>query len=233
MQIGSFSQRYDVSWTLIVSLMPRIFIATTNPGKLREFREAAGKLGIELYSLPGIVNVPPPVEDGSTFADNAGLKAEYYSRLAPDDLVLAEDSGLAVDELNGAPGVYSARYAAILRDDENSEPSTHRNSDDEENNQALIAQLERLPAGKHAGKYVCVIAVAQNQTILNTFLGEARGELLTAPRGSGGFGYDPLFYFPALGRTFAELSLEQKRQHSHRGQAFRNFLAWYGQYTEP
>jgi len=213
--------------------MARIFIATSNPGKLREFREAAGKLGIELDSLPGVAKLQPPVEDGATFAENARLKAEYYSRLAPDDLVLAEDSGLAVDELNGAPGVYSARYAAMLRDGENSDPSTHKNSDDEENNQALIAQLDRLPPGKHAGKYVCVIAVAQNQTILNTFLGEARGELLTTPRGSGGFGYDPLFYFPTLGQTFAELSLEQKRQHSHRGQAFRSFLAWYGQYKQP
>src|SRR5215470_2922056 len=213
--------------------MARIFIATSNPGKLREFREAAGKLGFELDSLPGIAKLQPPVEDGATFAENARLKAEYYSRLAPDDLVLAEDSGLAVHELNGAPGVYSARYAAMLRDGENSDPSTHKNSDDEENNQALIAQLDRLPPGKHAGKYVCVIAVAQNQTILNTFLGEARGELLTTPRGSGGFGYDPLFYFPTLGHTFAELSLEQKRRYSHRGQAFRSFLAWYGQYKQP
>src|SRR5262249_31084059 len=130
-------------------------------------------------------------------------------------------------------GVYSARYAAMLREHANSDPSTHRNSGDEENNQALIAQLERLPSGKHAGKYVCVIAVALKQNILNTFLGEAHGELLATPRGSGGFGYDPLFYFPALERTFAELSLEQKRLHSHRGQAFRSFLAWYGQYKQP
>src|SRR5215475_5045744 len=96
--------------------MTKVYIATSNPGKLREFREAAGKLGIELNSLPGIAKVQPPVEDGTTFADNARLKAEYYSRLAPADLVLAEDSGLSVDELNGAPGVYSARYAAMLHD---------------------------------------------------------------------------------------------------------------------
>lgn len=210
--------------------MPKIYIATTNPGKLREFREAAGKLGVELERLPGLKRVAQPVEDGATFADNARIKAEYYSRLAPDDFVLAEDSGLAVDELNGAPGVYSARYAAVLRRRADPQTSIHSNSSDEENNQALIAQLERLPAGKHAGKYVCVIAVAQHGKTLNTFHGEARGEMLATACGSGGFGYDPLFFFPSLQRTFAELSLEQKRQYSHRGQAFRNFLAWYGRY---
>ncbi|HLW54431.1 MAG TPA: RdgB/HAM1 family non-canonical purine NTP pyrophosphatase [Candidatus Angelobacter sp.] len=208
--------------------MPKIYIATSNPGKLREFRDAAAGLGVVLDSLPGIDTVAQPVEDGATFADNARIKAEYYSRLAPDDFVLAEDSGLAVDELDGAPGVYSARYAAMLREGGNH--AAHSNSSDDENNQALIARLERLPPGKHAGKYVCVIALAQREKALNTFLGEAKGELLTTPRGSGGFGYDPLFYFPSLGRTFAELSLQQKRQYSHRGQAFRSFLSWYGQY---
>jgi XTP/dITP diphosphohydrolase len=214
--------------------MPRIYIATSNPGKLREFREAAGKLGIELESLPGLASVRQPLEDGATFADNARIKAEYYSRLAPDDFVLAEDSGLSVDELQGAPGVYSARYAAMLREGNrpSSSPPTHGNSSDEENNQALITQLERLPPGKHAGKYVCVIALAHRGKILQTFTGEARGELIATPRGSGGFGYDPLFYFPALDQTFAGLSLAEKRQYSHRGQAFRSFLTWYGEYKD-
>lgn len=219
--------------------MPKIYIATSNPGKLREFREAAAKSGVELESLPGIKHVPQPVEDGATFEENASIKAEYYSLLAPETLVLAEDSGLAVDELNGAPGVYSARYAAKLGEQAgerfSSSPSSisiHTNSDDQENNRALIAQLERLPPGRHAGKYVCVIAVSKQKMILNTFRGEAHGELLTTPRGDGGFGYDPLFYFPSLHRTFAELSLDQKRQYSHRGNAFRSFLAWYVQYRE-
>lgn len=210
--------------------MPKIYIASSNPGKLREFREAAEKLGIELESLPGMASVSQPVEDGSTFVDNARLKAEYYSNLAPDDLVLAEDSGLVVDELDGAPGVYSARYAAMLRDAGGPNQSMHTNSPDEENNRALIAHLERLPRGKHAGKYVCVIAVARHGQTIETFTGEAHGELITVPRGRGGFGYDPIFYFPGLNKTFAELSLEQKRQYSHRGQAFRKFLAWYGEY---
>lgn len=210
--------------------MPRIYIASSNPGKLREFLEAADKLGIELESLPGMPSVSQPVEDGSTFAANARLKAEYYSDLAPDELVLAEDSGLVVDELDGAPGVYSARYAAMLRDAAGPNHALHTNSSDEENNEALIAQLERLSPGKHAGKYVCVVAVARHCKTIETFTGEAHGELIATPRGNGGFGYDPLFYFPGLNRTFAELSLQQKRQYSHRGQAFRKFLAWYGEY---
>jgi XTP/dITP diphosphohydrolase len=254
----------------------RIYLATSNPGKVREFQEAARALDVTLGPLPGLDRLPPPIEDGNTFEQNARKKAEYYSRHAPGALVLpshiaqerrdpgalvlpshvaqerrdpgalvlpshiaqerrdpgalvlAEDSGLAVDALNGAPGVYSARYAAMLR----SGTASHENSNDQENNLALIRQLERLPGGKFAGKYVSVIALARNGRTLATFTGEAHGELLTVPRGSGGFGYDPLFYFPVLGCTFAELSLEKKRKYSHRGQAFRNFLEWYKENEE-
>jgi len=110
----------------------RIYLASTNPGKLREFREAAQTLAVMLELLPGLENFPAPIEDGETFEANARIKAEHYSRLAPGELVLAEDSGLAVDELDGAPGVYSARYATILRDQHSD--ATHYNSDDEENN---------------------------------------------------------------------------------------------------
>lgn len=199
---------------------PRLYIATTNPGKLREFREAAQSLGLSLEMLPGLETVPPAIENGATFAENARIKAEYYSRFAPGGLVLAEDSGLSADQLQGAPGVYSARYAAVVRKG----AATHDNSSDEENNRTLISELERLPPGKHAGKYVCVIALARDGKTLRIFTGEAHGELLTTPRGTGGFGYDPLFYFPALGKTFAELPLQEKRQNSHRGQAIRALL---------
>src|ERR1051326_4312152 len=201
----------------------RIYLATSNPGKVREFQEAAQALGLTLAPLPSLDRLPPPVEDGVTFEQNARKKADYYSHYAPNELVLAEDSGLAVDALHGAPGVYSARYAAMLK----SGAASHENSNDQENNFALIHQLERLGNGKFAGKYVSVIALARDGQTIATFTGEAHGELLTAPRGTGGFGYDPLFYFPALGRTFAELSLEEKRRHSHRGQAFRRFLEWW------
>jgi XTP/dITP diphosphohydrolase len=203
--------------------MPRIYLATTNPGKVREFREAAQALSFALDPLPRMAEVPPAIEDGTTFEQNARIKAEYYSRLAPGELVLAEDSGLAVDALAGAPGVHSARYAAVLQ----SGVASDQNSDDQANNDALISQLKRLSQNRYAGKYVCVIALARDGQTLATFTGEAPGELLTVPRGTGGFGYDPLFYFPALGRTFAELPLEQKREHSHRGKAFRQFLEWY------
>jgi XTP/dITP diphosphohydrolase len=217
----------------------RIYLATSNPGKVREFQEAAQAYGLSLGPVPGIKSLPLPIEDGVTFEENARKKAEYYSRHAmgelvlpsqiaqerrdPGALVLAEDSGLAVEALDGAPGVYSARYAAVLR----SGMMTHENSDDQENNRALIHQLERRGNGKFAAKYVSVIALARDGHTLATFTGEAHGEIVTAPRGSGGFGYDPLFYFPPLGKTFAELPLEEKRKHSHRGQAFGRFLEWW------
>jgi XTP/dITP diphosphohydrolase len=206
--------------------MSTVYIATTNPGKLREFREAAQTLDVELQTLPGLKTLPPPIEDGSTFEQNAQIKAEYYSRLVPSAMVLAEDSGLSVDQLDGAPGVYSARYAAMLHGAAGDQ-AAHHNSQDEDNNRALVSQLERLPAGKIAGKYICTIAAGRDGKTLATFLGEAHGELLTRPRGLGGFGYDPYFYFPALDKTFAELTMEQKRHFSHRGQAFKRFLEWY------
>jgi len=205
--------------------MPRIYIATTNPGKLRELREAAQPCGVQVEPLPGLESLPPAKEDGLTFEDNARVKAGYYSCHAGGALVLAEDSGLEVDELKGAPGVYSARYAAVLTGG----VETHQNSDDQANNQALITQLQQLPGGKHPGRYVCVIALGQDGQTLRTFRGAAEGELITTPRGTGGFGYDPLFYFPALQKTFAELQIEEKLRHSHRGQAFRGFLEWYTQ----
>jgi XTP/dITP diphosphohydrolase len=203
--------------------MPRIYLATTNPGKLRELREAAQPCNLEVEPLPALADLAPAIEDGKTFEENARIKAEYYSRHANGGLVLAEDSGLEVDQLGGAPGVHSARYAAVLAHG----AAGHENSNDQANNQALIAQLERLPAGPHPGRYVCVIALAKDGKTLETFRGEAEGELITTPRGTGGFGYDPLFYFPALEKTFAELPLAEKRRYSHRGAAFRKFLEWY------
>lgn len=207
---------------------PRIYLATSNPGKVREFREAAKALAVTLDPLPGLDHLPPAIEDGATFEENARKKAAHYSRYAPHQLILAEDSGLAVDALNGAPGVHSARYAAVLQ----TGVAPHQNLGDQENNLALIHQLERLPGGKFAGKYISVIALARDGQTLATFTGQADGVLLTVPRGTNGFGYDPLFYFPALGRTFAEISLEQKRQHSHRGKAFRSLLDWFEKNAE-
>ncbi|MBZ5508787.1 MAG: RdgB/HAM1 family non-canonical purine NTP pyrophosphatase [Acidobacteriia bacterium] len=211
-----------------MSELPKIYLATSNAGKVREFREAAQALAITLAPLPGLAALPPAIENGATFAENARIKAEYYSRFAPGEIVLAEDSGLAVDALDGAPGVYSARYAAVLH----SGVASHENSDDDANNLALVKQLKQLHGKNFTGRYICVIALARDGQILATFTGEAHGEMLTVPRGHQGFGYDPFFYFPALGKTFAELSLEQKREHSHRGKAIRHMLDWYSQRTK-
>jgi XTP/dITP diphosphohydrolase len=205
-----------------MQLLSPIYVVTSNSGKIRDFQGAAANLRVTVQTLPGFSSLPQAVEDGATFEENARLKAEHYSRLAPGKLVVADDSGLAVDALNGAPGVYSARYAAVV-----SGSASHVNSDDDENNRSLIARLERLPENQRGGKFVCVIAAARDGMVLQTFYGEVRGALLTAPRGNQGFGYDPLFYFPELGKTFAEIPAEEKAFYSHRGKAFRKFLDWY------
>ena len=199
-----------------------IYVATSNPGKLRDFRGAASKVGVQVSPLPDFKNIPLAIEDGQTFEQNARIKADHYSRFLPGELVLADDSGLAVDALDGAPGVHSARYAALVQGAE----AIHQNSDDDENNRVLIQQLEGLPEEQRWGKFVCVIAAAKDGVTLQVFGGEVRGKLLTVARGNQGFGYDPLFYFPLLDKTFAEISAEQKAEYSHRGKAFRAFLEW-------
>lgn len=203
-----------------------ILIATSNPGKLRDFAGAAEALGVRVAALLNFAEIPLVEEDGETFAANARKKAEAYSRQAPGHLVLADDSGLAVDALNGAPGVHSARYAAGDPSDATSDNAAAGQSADAANNAKLLRQLAVRPGASRAAKFVCVIAAARDGQTLATFDGEARGEILDAPRGTHGFGYDPLFYFPALGKTFAELSAAEKSKYSHRGTAFRKFLDW-------
>jgi len=201
--------------------MQRILIATSNPGKLRDFAGAASSYGIEVVPVPRFSSLPSAVEDGSTFEANARKKAEHYSRYIPGEIVLADDSGLEVDALGGDPGVHSARYAA---DDPRKAES---NTDDEANNARLIRELKSVPPDQRTGRFVCVIAAARDGETLAVFRGTAEGIILDRPRGSNGFGYDPLFYFPQIRKTFAELSAEQKAQFSHRGAAFRGFLEWY------
>lgn len=200
--------------------MPRVFIATSNPGKLRDFAGAAAPHSLEVCGLPASVLTPGVVEDGVTFEANARKKAEHYSRLLPGELLLADDSGLEVEALAGAPGVDSALYASLER-------GSRANSSDVENNARLLRELEAVPDQRRAARFVCVIAAARDGRILATFRGQAEGRILRAPRGSGGFGYDPLFLVPGLGKTFAELPPEEKAHHSHRGAAFRKFLEWY------
>jgi XTP/dITP diphosphohydrolase len=200
--------------------MRRILIATSNPGKLRDFAGAAGPHGIEIASIPNFASLPTVVEDGATFDENAVKKAEEYSLHAPGEVVLADDSGLEVDVLNGAPGVHSARYAA-------DQPHlADENTDDAANNSRVLRELRHVAAEKRTGRFVCVLAAARDGKTLATFRGTAEGIILDAARGDGGFGYDPLFYFPQIQKTFAELSAEEKARYSHRGAAFRQFLKW-------
>src|SRR5579863_4677399 len=201
--------------------MKRILIATSNPGKLRDFAGAAVAHGVEIGGIPNFASLPAVIEDGLTFEDNARKKAEEYSRYAVGEIVLADDSGLEVDALGGKPGVHSARYAA-------DEPHlASENTDDGANNTKLIRNIRMVPAAKRNGRFVCVIAAARDGQVLATFRGEAEGVILESPRGTNGFGYDPLFYFPQIEKTFAELTAEEKAQYSHRGAAFRKFLEWY------
>lgn len=202
-----------------------VLVATSNSGKLRDFAGAAAVHGISIAGIPGFASLPPVVEDGATFEANARKKAEEYSRAAPGKLVLADDSGLEVDALGKEPGVHSARYAAP--DLQNKEPHhAHENTDDEANNARVLRELAGVPQNKRSARFVCVLAAARDGGTLATFRGTAEGIILEAPRGHNGFGYDPLFYFPEIGKTFAELSAEEKSHYSHRGTAFRAFLAW-------
>ena len=200
--------------------MQRVLIATSNPGKLRDFAGAAAAHGIEIAGIPNFSSLPLAVEDGQTFEENACKKAAEYSSYVPGEIVVADDSGLEIDALGGAPGVHSARYAT-------DEPHlADANTDDHENNARVLCELKDVAAEKRTGRFVCVLAAARDGRVLDTFRGVAEGVILDASRGTNGFGYDPLFYFPQIQKTFAQISAEEKAKYSHRGAAFRQFLDW-------
>jgi XTP/dITP diphosphohydrolase len=200
--------------------MRRVLIATSNPGKLRDFAGAALQHGVEVAGIPDFCSLPAVVEDGLTFEANARKKAEAYSRHVPGVIVIADDSGLEIDALKGAPGVHSARYAADRPD------KADANTDDEANNARVLRELKAVPQAQRTGRFLCVLAAARDGETLATFRGTAEGMVLDTPRGTNGFGYDPLFYFPQIQKTFAELSAEEKSEYSHRGAAFRELLEW-------
>ncbi|MGA8618479.1 MAG: RdgB/HAM1 family non-canonical purine NTP pyrophosphatase [Candidatus Sulfotelmatobacter sp.] len=207
--------------------MRTILIATSNKGKLRDFAGAARQHGVEITGIPDFSSLPAVVEDGLTFEANARKKAEGYSQYVPGEIVVADDSGLEIDALHGAPGVHSARYAAP--DLQNKEPhEADVNTDDGANNARVLRELKDVPRAQRAGRFVCVLAAARDGKTLATFRGTAEGIILDAPRGTNGFGYDPLFYFPQIDKAFAELTAEEKAKYSHRGVAFREFLKWCG-----
>jgi XTP/dITP diphosphohydrolase len=198
-----------------------LYAATTSQGKLRDFRTAADAHAVRIEPLPNLEEIPAPDEDGATFQANASLKAVYYSRFVPGELVLADDSGLEVDALNGAPGVRSARFAADagLVDS----PGANDNTD-VWNNIVLLQRLAGVPQSRRTARYRCVLVAARDGQPLHTAHGAVEGFILEAPRGTGGFGYDPLFYLPELGLTMAELNLETKLSLSHRGRAIAALL---------
>ena len=214
-----------------------LYLASSNPGKLREFSAAALARGIRVEPLPGFKSLPACIEDGNSFEENARKKALHYSAFV-SGAVFADDSGISVDALGGAPGIFSARFAGP-------------DATDDENNRKLIEELGRveraakgsasasLPTlskervgvreaqsrtSRRAAHYVCVIALAQGGRILGVTEGRADGVILDEPRGAGGFGYDPYFFYPPLGRSFAELDPTEKYAVSHRGKAFRQLL---------
>jgi XTP/dITP diphosphohydrolase len=188
-----------------------VYCATGNAGKLREFRMAAEQAPFEIDLLPNYKALPEAVEDGATFEENAVKKALQYSPHT-NGLLFADDSGLEVDSLGGAPGVYSARYSG-------------EHASDAANNRLL---LERMSGSEdRKAHFVCAIALVEGARVLGVWRGSVEGTILHEPRGTGGFGYDPLFYCPAFGCTFGEATAAQKLSLSHRGQAFREMVRAY------
>jgi len=194
----------------------RIYLASSNKGKLRELAALAQAEGFALEPLPDYEGLPKFPENELSFALNALEKALHYSRHA-DGSVVADDSGIVVDALGGRPGVHSARYAG---------PS----ASDEDNNRKLLEELSGVSEEKRMARYICILALAQRERVLALFSAACEGRLLEAPRGANGFGYDPLFFFPPLGKTMAELDEAEKNKHSHRGKGFRKLLAYLKQH---
>ncbi|PYU67335.1 MAG: non-canonical purine NTP pyrophosphatase, RdgB/HAM1 family [Acidobacteria bacterium] len=193
----------------------KLFLASSNAGKLAEYRAlataSAPTLVVDLALLPDFDALPAFEENAPTFAENAAGKALHYSRHR-DGLVFADDSGLVVPALGGAPGVHSARYAGLQ-------------ATNSQRIEKLLDEMRDKTGSERAAYFVCAIALAERGRAMAIVTDRVDGEILGAPRGSGGFGYDPVFYFPALEKTFAELPAEEKDQRSHRGKAFRRLLA--------
>ena len=188
----------------------RLYCATTNPGKLREFRLALQD-SLDVEPLPQLGSIPAPEETGATFEENAIQKALYYSKHGASYLFV-DDSGLEVDALGGAPGVYSARFAGP-------------DANDEANNRLVLERMRGVQDRK--ARFVCVVALAEAGRLVRTFRAAVEGRLTEEPQGPNGFGYDPIFFYPPFGCTFGEAPLERKMEVSHRAQALgmlKNYL---------
>ena len=192
----------------------RILIASSNPGKLREYQElASGSGGLQLELLPNFRDLPAFEESAPTFSENSAGKALHYSKFA-SEMVLAEDSGLVVDALRGAPGVHSARYAGP-------------NATDADRNRKLLDEMRGKRGEERRARFVCVTTIAHRGQAIAIFSDFAAGIITEEPCGDDGFGYDPVFLLPQIGRTFAQFSAHEKNQYSHRGRAFRKVIQFF------
>jgi len=189
----------------------RLLVATTNAGKLREIREILRPTGIELLSLDEVGKIPEPEETGATFAENSRLKARYYNARTGLPSV-ADDSGIEIDALNGAPGVHSARWHGEHY------PTKFA---------VIYGELERQGLATSPARFVAHVALADEGRIVFEATGAVEGEIAREPRGSHGFGYDPIFFYPPYGRTLAEVEGAEKAAVSHRGKAFRQLAAFF------
>lgn len=200
-----------VCFEVRVEWVIRILVATTNPNKVREIRGLLADVPIELITLAGWPDVQAPEETGATFQENARAKARYYAA-ATGELTVAEDSGLEIDALDGAPGVHSARYGGA----DSSYPAKFA---------MIYDALRRRGTAESAARFVCAVALARGDEILFETRGTVEGEIAPQPRGTGGFGYDPIFFYPPYRQTLAEAG-DRKAAVSHRGAAFRALRAY-------
>jgi XTP/dITP diphosphohydrolase len=188
----------------------RLLLASSNPGKLREYRELAGDSHVQLELIPNFNELARFEEAAPTFAENSAGKALYYSQFTTE-LVVADDSGLVVPALGGAPGVHSARYAGPR-------------ATDADRVQKLLSEMLGKENDQRGARFICVVTLARNGRALAIMSDFTEGTLTLEPRGKNGFGYDPIFFSPQLGRTFAEAAQEEKNHYSHRGRAVRKAL---------
>ena len=195
----------------------KIIVATTNTHKINEISNIFFSLPYTIESIEKYVKVSAPEETGKTFAENARLKALYYSSNI-SQLTVAEDSGLQIDELGGAPGIYSARYPGATYQEK------FRN---------IYTQLHKRGAKTSTARFVCAVTLAQDQEIVFESQGIIEGHIAEQPAGTEGFGYDPIFFYPPFNRTLAELTPKQKAQVSHRGQAFRALHQYLACHNNP
>jgi len=187
--------------------MQKVLIASKNEGKIKEFHQLLFPLGFEVTSLNDLPDAPDVEETGETFQENAGLKSEAISNKY-HCMAISDDSGLVIDALDGRPGVYSARYAG-------------EEKDDQKNIEKVLEELKGVPMEERTAHFVCVLAVSRPGEATFFVEGQCHGLIAEAPAGDGGFGYDPIFLIPEKGKTFAELSSEEKNLISHRARALK------------